>query len=424
MHLGVQDFLLCCIAFTKRISDYLKMRTSSLLWKVAFLFLVISGAIGVLMRWQFISPINAFNYQYLLHTHSHVVLLGWVFNAIIAGFHFILFKDSVTKRHLILYLMFQVSVLGMLLSFPIQGYAAISISFSTLHILLSYAWTRLVWKKSKVLNFEAKSFIRWGLFYLVLSTLGPFSLGPIIVSGHAGSNLYYMAIYFYLHFLYNGFFIFSIIGMFFSMVQAKPYKIDPSDLKVVLRLMNVQCISGLALSALWMRPHALVYGIGAVAGTVQVVALIRFVLLIKPLWHGLTRKVSKVGMMLLKWCFSALVLKVFLQAISAIPFVAHLAYEVRNYTIGYLHLVFLGVVTTFLVAWFHVQGMMPVDTKSRKLGLAILFSGFILSELFIVTPTVWNPAFYFHIVFAGSVILWIGILLLIPVQNVNVKSPL
>ncbi len=397
------------------------MRTSSLLWKVAFLFLVISGAIGVLMRWQFFAPVNGLNYQYLLHTHSHVVLLGWIFNSLIAGFHYIMFKDEATKKYVVLYALFQVSILGMLLSFPMQGYGAISISFSTLHILLSYVWTHWMWKKSVDQNFEIRAFIRWGLIYLVLSTLGPFSLGPIIVSGNAGSEMYYMAIYYYLHFLYNGFFMFSIMGMFLWIVRRKSLQLDRSKVHVVLKLMNVQCIAGLALSALWMRPHPIIYFIGAGAGVVQILALILLVLLIKPLWKDLASKMTRVGILLLKWSLTGLILKVFLQAISGIPFVADLAYEVRNYTIGYLHLVFLGVVTPFLLAWFHMQGMMMIASRLKIGGLVLFFSGFVLSELFIVTPTVWGQAHYFKLLFVVSAILWIGFIALIPGQMAKTR---
>ena len=394
------------------------MRTSIILLKGAFLFLVLSAAIGLLMRWQFIAPMGGFNYQYLLHTHSHVILLGWVFNALIAGFHYMLFKDETTKKHVILYLLFQVSVVGMLFSFPVQGYAAISISFSTLHILLSYIWAGWVWKRSISLTFEVRIFLRWGLIYLLISTLGPFSLGPIIVSGNAGSDMYYMAIYYYLHFLYNGFFMFTIIGMFLWTIREKGFQLDKTKVKKIVILMNIQCIAGLALSALWMQPHLLIYVIGAVAGLIQVLALIQLVRLKQPIWKDFTSKISQAGILLLKWSFVGLVMKILLQAVSAVPFIADLAYEVRNYTIGYLHLVFLGVVTPFLIGWFDLHGMIFFRSRLKNFGLLLFFTGFVLSEFVLVTSNWWDSSYYFKLLFATSAVLLTGIILLFPLNKV------
>ena len=395
------------------------MRSSFYLWKIAFLFLIISGALGFVMRLQFFSSVVDFNYQHVLHAHSHIVLLGWVFNTFMAGFHYMLFKKQTTKKHVLLYSAFQISILGMLLSFPVQGYAAISITFSTLHILLSYVWAMWIWGESTALDSHVRSFLKWGLIYLIISTLGPFSLGAIIATGGSGSDMYYMAVYFYLHFLYNGFFIFSLLAMFFWYLQSNNLFIDPVKGKRLLSLMNVQCILGLTLSSLWMHPHPVIYSMGALAGLIQIIALVQFVFLIKPIWKSFIAKISEQAALLIKICSAGLILKIVLQAISAIPVVADLAYEVRNITIGYLHLVFLGIVTPFLFAWFNMQRMMPLQSALKKWGLGLFIVGFTISELLIVTPGVWAPAYYFKLLFIVSLILWIGIVLIFPGQRID-----
>ncbi|QLH31640.1 MAG: hypothetical protein HWD62_03660 [Cyclobacteriaceae bacterium] len=48
----------------------------------------------------------------------------------------------------------------------------------------------------------------------------------------------------------------------------------------------------------------------------------------------------------------AYLLKLLLQLLSAWPSVALLAYGNRSYIIAYLHLVLIGVVTFFLIAWY------------------------------------------------------------------------
>lgn len=399
------------------------MRISATLWRIAFLFLVVSGSIGLLMRLQFFNPIGNFNYQFLVHAHSHVVLLGWVFNALVAALHWMLFREETSRRQVLLYALFQVSILGMLFSFPVVGYATVSIIFSTLHIVLSYIWVASIWKRTKSLDGIAGEFVRWALFYLLISTIGPFSLGPIIATGGAGSSLYFMAIYFYLHFLYNGAFIFCLLGMFFWFLSKNDVSIDTSKGHRILQLMNIQCVSGIMLSALWTQPHPLVYVIGAFAGVVQIVALILLIQLVRPVFKTLMSQISKHAGFLIGISFFSLLLKVFLQALSALPVVADLAYEVRNYTIGYLHLVFLGVITPFLFAWFDMQKVHSRKSALRNWGLTLFLIGFVSSEFVIVTQTMWEGVYYFKLLFATSLLLLIGIVLLFPSEKLRISKP-
>ena len=89
----------------------------------------------------------------------------------------------------------------MFISFPIQGYAFISISFSTLFLFASY-W--FVWKVFRVLkeknltHYTSVKFLKASLWYLVISSVGPWSLGPIMALGFAHEAIYYNSIYFFL----------------------------------------------------------------------------------------------------------------------------------------------------------------------------------------------------------------------------------
>lgn len=389
------------------------MKPVRYLWIIAFTFLVMSGAIGLFMRLQFFQPANGVNYQFLVHTHSHVVLLGWVFNAIIAGIHLMLFRNSISKRQIVLYLLFQITILGMLGSFPFQGYATVSILFSTTHILLSYMWVAWIWRKTNELEQKAGGFIRWGLFYLLISTIGPFSLGPIIASGGSGSDLYFMAIYFYLHFLYNGFFIFTLFGMLFWLVAKKNLALETTRTNQFLKLMNISCILTLFLSVLWMKPHYSIYILGGVSGIVQILAVLLLVGIFRSQWTLFLRQISKQSRILVSIALMGFGLKVILQLLSAIPSIADLAYNVRNYIIGYLHLVFLGIVTPFLVAWFNANDIMSLKSVTSRFGLIFYLAGFILSEILIITPSGWN-GYYFEALFSVSGILLLGLVFMYP----------
>ncbi len=392
------------------------MKSTLDLWKIAFTFLLIAGVLGLVLRLHFINPLDGVNYQFVLHGHSHVVLLGWVFNALVAAVHIMLFGNEISKRYKILYWLFQISVLGMLISFPLQGYAFVSIFFSTLHILLSYVWVVWTWKKSKNLEKNVAPFVRWGLFYLIIATLGPFSLGPIIATGGVGSDLYFMAIYYYLHFLYNGFFIFMLLGMFFWLLKKRELNINSEGQEKFINLMNVSCILTLFLSALWMQPETYVYLIGAVAGIIQLLAIGQLWGIVRPVWKDFLKQMNREARLLIGVVLIGLLLKVTLQALSALPVVADLAYAVRNYIIGYLHLVFIGIVTPFLFTWFNERGMIDLQSKVKKVGLIFFLIGFIASEFVMVTPSLWGIN-YFKLLFGVSFVLWTGFVLIRPSKS-------
>ena len=53
--------------------------------KIALTYLVIIALIGTYMRLNFVIPLGAFNYEFILHSHSHVAILGWVYSAFYVG---------------------------------------------------------------------------------------------------------------------------------------------------------------------------------------------------------------------------------------------------------------------------------------------------------------------------------------------------
>ena len=137
------------------------------LWfNIALFNFFIAACIGVLLRYSFITPSSWFKFPYWLHAHSHVASLGWVYLALFALLIYAFLPEKTQKKPIYkrLFIFIQVSVVGMLITFPIQGYAAWSIVFSSLHILLSYAFIWRFWKDLSAKKSIALSFIRAALF--------------------------------------------------------------------------------------------------------------------------------------------------------------------------------------------------------------------------------------------------------------------
>ena len=110
------------------------------------LFGVLGAFLGLITRYLFVA--NSFGYpiKFIIHSHSHVMLLGFLFNTL-SVFIWQHFTDGIDKLSYKIYLFMQVAVAGMLVAFILQGYAFYSILFSTLHLWLSYVFVVRIWKR-------------------------------------------------------------------------------------------------------------------------------------------------------------------------------------------------------------------------------------------------------------------------------------
>ncbi|WP_162052933.1 hypothetical protein [Pontibacter pamirensis] len=355
---------------------------------VALGYFALVAAMGLLLRWLIVNPIVGVNYKYVLHGHSHVALLGWLYCAFFAVLLYMFppQTDKDRKSFKRQFFLTQVSVVGMMLSFPVQGYALLSIVFSTTHILLSYWFAYTFWKQAnqqKALQQKHRTALQYlgaSLLFLVLSSIGPWAIGPIMAAGNSGGVAYYSAIYFYLHFQYNGWFTFAVLGMLFWFLEHHHIAYSKKLAINAFWLLAVACVPAVALSVLWAKPATVVYWIGGAAGLMQLMALY---LLLKLLWQ-----VRQQVMALLKPWVQLLVglamfffvVKLALQAVSALPALADLAYRVRYFIIGYLHLSLIGFVSLFLLGTMLQLGIYRLG-KYGKFGLVLLLLGFFSTEL-------------------------------------------
>lgn len=356
--------------------------------RTALLYLFVVSLLGLLMRFLLAYGLPGINFKYILHAHSHTALLGWTYAAlyIILLQLFLPAEVAAAKKYHRLFWLTQLAVLGMLLSFPFQGYAAVSITFSTLHILFSYAFIYFFLrdlKKTEVCEQGKVSvrFIKAALFFMALSTLGPFSLGPIMTTGHSGSQLYYLAIYYYLHFQYNGWFTFAVFGILFRWWEVRNITFTQAHAHFYFKLLFWACFPAYALSALWTNPPVWVFLLAGLAALTQFIALIYFFVHLAPVWRRLKVQLNRTASLLFILSFTAFALKIGLQLTSALPLMAHLAYAIREFIVGYLHMALLGFVGFFLFAYFIMTGAWRTDNLPAKLGLTFFLTGFILTEL-------------------------------------------
>ena len=367
------------------IIKYHTQALQTLLFKTALINLFIVSILGVLLRSINFLSFFPLSYKNLLHGHSHFAFGGWVMPAILALLLkcFPEIEKAVAYKHwrnISFMLLF--SAYGMLVAFPLQGYKVLSISFSTLSVLGGFYLATVIWRAIKKLHSSVSlKFLAAGLFYLVLSSIGPFATGPLIAMGKTGTPIYFDVIYFYLHFQYNGWFLFVVLAFLYQYLEQKRKKTNGCK---VFWLMNMACAPSYFLSILWHQPSLVFNIIGGLAAFLQCIAVFFLMLDIHPV--SFENKFIKT---LIHFSLGSLVVKALLQLFSALPLVARLAYEQRNFVIAYLHLVLLGFISLFLIGWL-IKHYAVTITAKLKTGMFLFLVAFICSEILLVIWPVSN----------------------------------
>lgn len=352
---------------------------------VCLINFLIAALMGLALRYSFIGDIHV-NYRFLTHAHSHVAMLGWVYLMLYALFvhYFIPDKGQIFNR---LFWLTEISVIGMMLSFPLQGYAAISITFSTLHIFCSYYFVYLIWKHYKTNSAATTSLLKASLLFMLISTLGVWCLGPAVSMLGQASDFYQIAIQFFLHFQFNGWFLIGVITIFFYVL-----KIEDSRLfRQFFTLLILSTILTLALPIQWFAPHAVLLWINGLGVFLQVFSLFLFFKLIKPKQQFFKNKQSKPEFYLYCFALFCFSLKVVFQFLSVFPEFSVVVYTHHNFVVGFIHLVMLGIISGFLFS-FILQSRLVEYTNSLYIGIYTFITGFLLTELLLVIQ---GAKFYF-----------------------------
>ena len=310
---------------------------------------------GLLLRFFFVTPIPL-NYKFILHAHSHTALLGWVYLGLTTLIYkLFLFEAQKPKRYKRIFYFTNFCILGMLVTFPIQGYALFSIIFSTLFLFASYWFS---WFAIKHIPKHFKDRFSWkliktSLLYLVLSSIGPWAIGGVMATLGPESIWYKTSIYFYLHFQYNGWFILALLGMLFYIFEEKGIQFNSEKLNSFFLLLNFGVLFTVFLSVLWFVPPIVFYMFGFLGAVAQLLAFYELYFLLKEHFPVLKKSFSSRASFLLKIAGGLMVIKILMQLFSAFPYIANLAFQLKDFVIGYLHLVFLGIVITTLLGFLN-----------------------------------------------------------------------
>lgn len=143
-------------------------------------------------------------------------------------------------------------IVGVLFTFSMQGYGLYSIICSTLFQLLNYWFIfRFFIDVRHMPDAISLHWVKTGLRLGLLSSLAPFAIGALSAR-MGGSEAYNSAVYFFLHFQYNGWFQFEAIGLFFKWLEMEGMNFDTKNAKRFYGLFTTAVIPAYFLSLLGM----------------------------------------------------------------------------------------------------------------------------------------------------------------------------
>lgn len=354
-------------------------KKSKFLYLYAFTLFILSALYGLLMRWNFAFPTKFIPYQNLLQSHSHVAFLGWGYLSVIGAiiYYFVLDADKKSKLYKATLTILLVVIPLMLISFPLGGYKVFSIVLLAVFGLTSYVLSFRILKDLQGNNTSAR-LIRYAIYYYLLSSLATWFLAFVIVT-QGKTDLYYNTVYFYLHFLYNGFFVFALFGLLFKIFENQQIVISEKLKNNFFLYLNMACIPAYALSVLWSTDVLLFNVVGFVASLLQLISL---VFLIKIMLHAFSQiNWNFISKLLLKFAIISYSLKIISQILSAFPYIVEKSLALKPFfIIGYLHLFTLGFLSVLLFLILDQMGKMNLHKPTSKVGILLFLSGVFITE--------------------------------------------
>jgi hypothetical protein len=353
--------------------------------RAAWGWLLLTLASGVLLRWGWtrqgagLLPVDP---RFLLHAHSHVALLGWIF----VGFFASLLArapwaggDRPSPRVRLAEGVFHLGVGAMFVAFLLEGYAAASIALSMLHLVVAVGlvvyWMRRLRHAGRTDGgpHGADEWILPALVLFLLANLGPWMLA---LGGRMGEGWTEAWVGYYLTLLFHGWIGLGIPGL----LRARLGVVLPGAAGRLLLLGAVPSVLPRMTGILprgtsagevaawvgWCGSVAL--GVGLAWVGVALLREVRFPLRVQLLLFS-------VG--------AAAVLAGISVAVGSTPGLAPAVMAGRNLVVGYVHLLLLGYASAALLALFlaeeaprHSSASGPRQQSRRQtLGAALFLGG-------------------------------------------------
>jgi hypothetical protein len=251
--------------------------------------------------------------------------------------------------------------------------------------------------------------------FLILSSIGPYLLG-IVMAKNLNDNIWYeLSVYWFLHFLFNGFFFLVFLSLILSEIK-KITSISAHKEKWFLYLMIGSIIPLYASFAIDSIQSVWVYILTFIGSAGQLIGVLFFYREIISLVNSSKGFIQKSVIRIVLLSFF---LKLVFQFLSSFPFMKDFIFNAKpTFIIGYLHLVMLGMFSLFFT-WLLKRLAYVHNTNRYTIGIILFIIGIVLSEVLLFTQGfmlhTWQTSVpnYYLLLYTTSALMPLGILFLI-----------
>lgn len=395
--------------------------------KIALFNFVVLALLGSLMRYKMGFDFPYFIQKNLIDAHSHFAFYGWIAMAI----YFLIVNDLKSKLPMQKYnKYFWVAGInlfasyGMLAAFTYKDYYWLSITFASVALFCGWAFLFMLYKDFKN---EKSTSILWylgALFFAFVSSIGIFTLSYLTATKQITSDSLLSSIYFYLHFQYNGFFLFSCIGLLLSQLSKIGVSLNKKQNSILFYSFFIGCLFTYGLSVLWYELPLWLYLLTIIGTVLQTFGSILLAKVFIKNRKKIKQNVTSLQRWVLFYVGGAFYVKIFLQLISIFPSISHYAFDYRNVTIAYLHLVLLACISVFLVS----KIIEFSEFRLSKWGVFafLMFLWVVLANQIYLGLSAFSSIYAFQIPHLQLVLFIFGILiaicLLVIIRELNLKK--
>lgn len=362
------------------------MRSPKIWFNIALANLCIVASLGVILRTKIIFDIPWVDYNLLVDTHGNFAFNGWVTIALLSLMLFEFPGRAGTKK-IYPWLLggLVLCAYAALVTAPFKSTHKTSeyIAFAYTFFTYLFAFTFIadirktnVYKSVKVLAISS-------LIYLVLSSAGTIMLSYLFAIKSLNAILYRDALFGYLHMVYNGFFCLSVFAIAFNKVLHRGSITAHKTAYHFSVLLSATIIPSMFITFLWydtIMAFHLISVLASILLFITFVWLIRTAIHLRHEYHALAPAIRALVVL----SVSAFAIKLFLQSLTIFHTINVQVFGNRSIIMGFLHLVFLGFVTLFLVAYFAQIGMLAINKRISKIALYWFAVAVIVNELLLM----------------------------------------
>jgi hypothetical protein len=364
--------------------------------------------------------LSGFNHKFMQESHSHFTFYGWVSAGI---FLFVTkylsenYPKINLKKYQYLMISNQIGSYGMLFTFLYGGYFWLSIVLSSIALFTGFAYFIFLLIDTKSNKNPEIMWLKSGAFFATFSAIGIFGLAYFSSKKEEFDVLFRASTYFYLHYQYNGFFIFSCIGLLLISLKKLGIEIEEKLNKTIFYLLFFGCFLGYGLSILWIEMNPIFYGFFILISIVQLFGAILFLNWIRK--TDLFNNQNFIQKLLISVFGFAFILKFLLQGLSAIPALGVFAFININIVISYLHLVLLMGISLFLI-WKILQLVEIEFNKLLKFSILLLVFGIVCNEIVLALSGIFS-IFYIPFLSAKYWLLFVSVVIMFSI-GIFIKS--